>query len=191
MPDDAGAAHGMQATPLVSIESLVHAHHAAVYRYAYRLTGTAHDADDFTQQTYLLAQRSLGQLRSAEQGRSWLFAILRNAWLKSLKRRAPQPACDLELDPNEIAERWPTASEIDHERLQQALDELSPEFRVVLLMFFFEDLSYREIAEKLNVPPGTVMSRLARAKQHLRGRIMAAEFKEVARRARAISGQGG
>jgi RNA polymerase sigma-70 factor, ECF subfamily len=60
---------------------------------------------------------------------------------------------------------------IDSERIQQAIGELPAEFRLVLVMFYFEDCSYREIAAELEVPIGTVMSRLARAKQHLRTRL--------------------
>ena len=63
----------------------------------------------------------------------------------------------------------------DSVRLQRALGELSPDFRLVLLMFYFEDCSYREIAEKLDLPIGTVMSRLARAKGHLRAKLFETE----------------
>jgi RNA polymerase sigma-70 factor (ECF subfamily) len=62
--------------------------------------------------------------------------------------------------------------EIDEEKLQQALIELPDEYRIVLVMFYFEGCSYREIAEQLELPPGTVMSRLARAKAHLRKRLL-------------------
>jgi RNA polymerase sigma-70 factor (ECF subfamily) len=64
---------------------------------------------------------------------------------------------------------------VDGERLEQALGELPPEFRAVLVMFYFDDCSYREIAEQLGVPMGTVMSRLARGKQHLRSRLLGDE----------------
>ena len=64
---------------------------------------------------------------------------------------------------------------MDAARLQEALGELPPEFRAVLVMFYFDDCSYREIAEELQVPMGTVMSRLARAKRQLRARLFEAE----------------
>ena len=57
--------------------------------------------------------------------------------------------------------------------MQLALDEMAPEFKIVLVMFYFEELSYKEIAEKLALPLGTVMSRLSRAKGHLRHRLLA------------------
>ena len=141
------------------IARLVVDHHADVYRYAYRLAGSAVDAEDLTQQTFLAAQVNLGQLRSAEAARSWLFAILRNCYLKSRRRRLPVNAASVEIDVNEIPAPT-TASPIDRERLQAALDELPEEHKLVLLMFYFEDCSYREMAAQLDVPLGTVMSRL-------------------------------
>ena len=80
----------------------------------------------------------------------------------------PRAAGDLELDVNSVPETVPREDEIDREKLQKVLDELPPNYRLVLTMFYFEDCSYREIAEQLDLPMGTVMSRLARAKGHLR-----------------------
>src|SRR5579862_4776996 len=81
-----------------SIKSLVDEHLSAVYRYAYRLTGTVQDAEDLTQQVFLLAQQRLGQLREAERARGWLFAILRNSFLKLTQRTQPVPAASLGLN---------------------------------------------------------------------------------------------
>jgi RNA polymerase sigma-70 factor (ECF subfamily) len=71
----------------------------------------------------------------------------------------------------EVAAHAPTLDAIDQQGLAEALAELPDEFRVVVLMFYFEDLSYKEIAEQLELPIGTVMSRLSRAKGHLRRRL--------------------
>ena len=164
----------------LDVARLVAEHHQAIYRYAYRLTGSAADAEDLTQQVFLKAQQRLGQLRSAESVRSWLYTILRNTFLKSCQKRCPVPAANLslnmELIPGRSAEEWV----VDQERLQAALDELPPHYRVVLTMFYYEDCSYREIAERLGSPIGTVMSRLARAKGHLRCRLFELEGHEVA-----------
>ena len=70
-----------------------------------------------------------------------------------------------------VAGDWPDTSPLDQERLQLALDELPDMFRLVLLMFYFEGHSYQEIAQQLELPLGTVMSRLSRAKAHLRKRL--------------------
>jgi RNA polymerase sigma-70 factor (ECF subfamily) len=175
--------------PELDIATLVADHHAAVYRYAFRLSGNGCDAEDFTQQTFLAAQLKLDQLRSAEHARAWLLAILRNAYFKSCRKRTPLAAASVELDMDSIAEEPPPAAEIDQQRLQAALDELTDDFKAVLLLFYFEGCSYREIAEKLELPPGTVMSRLSRAKAQLKSRLFESEL-HAAGRTRAVHVQG-
>jgi RNA polymerase sigma-70 factor (ECF subfamily) len=164
------------------LAQLVAEYHAAVYRYAYRLSGSAADAEDLTQQTFLIAQQKLDQVREADRAGHWLLVVVRNAFLKSCRRRVPMPVGGLEIDIYSVPDRThdtnPADSaasvldEIDVERLQAAIDELPDEFRLPLLMFYFEDASYRDIAEQLDIPPGTVMSRLSRAKSHLRRRLL-------------------
>lgn len=149
------------------LEALVTDHHAALYRYAYRLTGSVHDAEDLTQQTFLVAREKLAQVRAAEHVRGWLCAVLRNGYLKSFRQHVPTPAATLGLNLDGIAEEA-GESLIDSEQLQAALEQVPGDFRLVLLMFYFEQLSYREIATALAIPLGTVMSRLARAKNCLR-----------------------
>jgi RNA polymerase sigma-70 factor (ECF subfamily) len=149
------------------IARMVADHHQALYRYAYRLTGSAADAEDLTQQVFLIAQQKSNQLRQAECVRSWLFTILRNCYLKSQRQRLPLPTAHYDFDINAIPEEV-IESNIDSEQLQAAINALGDEFKLVVLMFYFEHRSYRDIAEALAVPPGTVMSRLARAKAHLR-----------------------
>ena len=162
--------------PALEIATLVADHHAAVYRYAFRLSGDACDAEDLTQQTFLAAQVKLDQLRNADHARAWLLAILRNAYFKTCRKRTPLAAAAVELDMDSIPEEAPAAPEIDQQALQAALDDLNDEFKSVLLLFYFEGCSYREIAEKLTLPPGTVMSRLSRAKAQLRSRLFEAEL---------------
>ena len=155
----------------VDLPALIAAHHAALYRYAYRLSGCAAEAEDLTQQSFLIAQRKLHQLREAERAGAWLFAVLRSCFLKSLRRQRPIPAAALNLEVEEFAGPTPQVDEVDRERLAAALADLPDEFRLVLLMFYFEELSYQEIAKQLEIPIGTVMSRLSRAKGHLRRRL--------------------
>src|ERR1017187_2882277 len=71
----------------LDITQLVAEHHQAVYRYAFRLTGSICDAEDLTQQVFLVAQQKLGQLRTVELARNWLFTMLRNLFLKSHRRK--------------------------------------------------------------------------------------------------------
>ena len=94
-----------------NIQRLIDDHLDAVYRYAYRLTGAVHDAEDLTQQVFLLAQERLDQLREADRARGWLFTILRNSFLKMVQRTQPVPATNvgmnLELVPAEEP-KWPS-----------------------------------------------------------------------------------
>lgn len=152
----------------VDIGKLVAEHHQAVYRYAYRLTGSVEEAEDLTQQVFLIAHEKLGQLRDPASALAWLFAILRRTFQDGRCRRRPLPLGDYELDVESIPAEPVAAADIDREQLQRALDALPEHHRLVVAMFYYEDLSYRQIAEKLAIPVGTVMSRLARAKAQLR-----------------------
>lgn len=159
----------------VEIGQLVAEHHTAVYRYAFRLTGTVCDAEDLTQQTFLAAHVSLGQLHSPENARAWLFTILRHNYHKLKVKRVPLPATPIDLHLENLPDDLPAEMVVDGETLQQAINELPDEFKIVVVMFYFEECSYREIADRLEVPTGTVMSRLARAKARLRARLLEAD----------------
>ncbi len=169
MPDRtapiAGGLGPVTAGPAVALVQLVADYHEALYRYAYRLSGSAPDAEDLTQQVFLVAQQKLDQVRDADCVRGWLFTVLRNCYLKSRRKGLGLPVS--ELDVNTIPQA-PPADLIDSEELQAAIDTLGDEFKLVVLMFYFEHRTYREIADSLEIPLGTVMSRLARAKAHLR-----------------------
>ena len=157
----------------LDIAQLVAEHHQAVYRYAYRLTGSVPDAEDLCQQVFLIAQQKAGQMRNLQSARKWLYVVLRNRFLKEAARWQPALAGSLEINMDHLPAQVPAGAEIDRQRLQAAIGELPLPYRVVLLMYYFEDCAYREIAEQLNLPIGTVMSRLARAKTHLRARLFA------------------
>ncbi len=157
----------------VDLRQLVADHHALVYRYAYRLAGNQADAEDVAQQTFLTAQQNLHQLRQPENPVPWLLAIARSCWIKSRRRRRPVAGSVLEMDLESVPGPLPEGDQIDHEQLQSALDQIGDEFKLVLVMFYFEEKSYKEIAADLEIPIGTVMSRLARAKSHLRRQLAA------------------
>ncbi len=158
--------------PLPSVEALIQEHHAVIFRYAYRLSGSSHDAEDLCQQTFLLAHRKLEQLRDPRAVRGWLFTVLRHAFLRASSKQVPASLADFQIDAADIAESSTDDWEVDGEQLQMALGALGEESRVVLLLFYFEECSYREIAEKLQLPIGTVMSRLSRAKSQLRSQLV-------------------
>jgi RNA polymerase sigma-70 factor (ECF subfamily) len=155
-----------------AVQRLVEEHYVALYRYAYRLSGSSADAEDLTQEAFCKAQLNLGQLREPSRARPWLFSILRNAYLHRVRTERQQPCVALE-SVGDLAEPLPESlPDIDPELLQQALNELPELFRTPIILYYFEDFGYREIAEQMDLPIGTVMSRLARAKAHLRGRLL-------------------
>lgn len=155
----------------VSIDQLVSDHSKPLFGYGYRLTGSVADAEDLTQQTLMIAHQKLDQLRCSKSAKSWLCAILRSCWLKSIRRNKPTPASHFEMDLDEILEQKVDESTVDEILIQQAISELPDDYRLVLLMFYFEELSYQQIAEKLGVKMGTVMSRLSRAKDRVKRRL--------------------
>jgi RNA polymerase sigma-70 factor, ECF subfamily len=175
----------------LDLPRLVADHAAVLYRYAYRLTGSVADAEDLTQQTFLIAHQKLSQLREPAGARGWLFAVLRRAYLKSQRttRRLPLAGSAFEIEsvPDEIVDELI----VDRELLQAAIDELPDPYKLVLMSFYFEDLSYREIAAQFDLPVGTVMSRLSRAKSHLRCRLLEPEGAAVAGRQSSPSRQQG
>ena len=163
----------------LSIEQLVLDHHALIYRYAYRLTGRQQDAEDLTQQTFMVAQQKLAQVRDPSKVKSWLYAVLRSRYLKMSRKPFPIAVANLELEVDEI----PAASDdesIDLDQLQAAINQIPDDFKLVLLAFYFEECSYQEIAARLKVPVGTVMSRLSRGKARLRAILMKAESTQIA-----------
>jgi RNA polymerase sigma-70 factor (ECF subfamily) len=156
----------------VGISQLVDEHYQAVYRYAYRLSGNLADAEDLTQKVFLAAHGNLDSLRNLGNAKSWLFAILRNSFLRENRRRRPRSETDLALNLSQLPLVIPAIAEIDSGGLQDALNQLPEVARLMLVMFYFEECSYREIAEKLELPLGTVMSRLSRAKAVLRSKLL-------------------
>ena len=159
----------------MEISQLVDQHYEPVFRFAYRLSGTSHEAEDISQQAFLDAQRKLDTLRDPDKVRAWLFMIVRNLYRRRIRDRVTRGEFALEVLADPIDQKQDSDKRVeqalDSESLQQVLNELPEEFRSVLLLFYFRELSYREIAEQLDVPIGTVMSRLSRGKKQLRERI--------------------
>ena len=153
------------------IRDLVEAHYDSLYRYAFRLSGSAADAEDLTQDAFGKAIARHAQLRDATKARGWLFRILRNDYLHRVRDDKRRKVVSLDSVGELPAEPPDVPPDIDPAKLQEVLDELDESFRTPLILFYFEDFSYREIAEQMDLPIGTVMSRLARAKGYLRTRL--------------------
>ena len=163
-----------------NIARLVAEHHQAVYRYAYRLAGSVQDAEDLTQHVFLMAQRKMEQLRKMDNARAWLFAILRNGFLRDRQRRRPLLAGDLAVNLDLVPDS-PPKEDVEPDRLQWALNRLPDISRLVVVMFYFEECTYREIADRLDLPIGTVMSRLARARAYLRSFLFEPSYEKQPR----------
>src|SRR5262245_5764437 len=164
------AASGSQRQVLQLVED----HYESLFRYAYRLSGCSSDAEDLTQETFCKAQAQFGQLRDPDRAKPWLFSILRNAYLHRARSERQKKVVSIDLIGDLPEPPSDPLPELDPERLQEALNELPEVFRTPIILYYFEDFSYRDIAEQMELPIGTVMSRLARAKGHLRERLVPA-----------------
>jgi RNA polymerase sigma-70 factor (ECF subfamily) len=151
----------------------------SVYRMALQLTRHPDEASDLVQETYLKALRAAATFEEQGGGiRPWLFKILHNAFYTKVARQQRGPIsvegfhaeASSIPSPDEPTPAWDMASlnwEYVDARLKSAIDRLSPEYREVLLLWGVEGLKYREIAAIVDVPIGTVMSRLHRARNIL------------------------
>ncbi len=153
------------------VRELIDSHYESLYRYAYRLSGAAADAEDLVQETFGKAMTRLHQLRQADHAKQWLFRILRNAYLHRIRDDRKRRSVPLDSVPDVAAAPPDAVPAVDPKDLQAALDDLDETFRTPLILFYFEEFSYRDIAEQLELPIGTVMSRLARGKAYLRSRL--------------------
>lgn len=159
-------------TELSELSGLVERHYAELYRYALRLSGSSADAEDLVQDAFLTLQSKGGQIREATARRAWLYQVVRNAYLQRL--RAPAQAHTQLLSAELLHSLCDPASlqsedlEFDIEALQQALLRIPEEYRAALLLHYGAGLVCREIAVQLQVPLGTVLSRISRGKAALR-----------------------
>ena len=151
-----------------------------LYSYALVLTRNHAEAEDLVQETYVRAIQAMGRLHAGSNMKGWLFTILRNVWFNQLRkwRNGPQMV-EIEVwddVANSIVEPSKDSydlyvSKMEAEQVRAAIQDLPIEFREVILLREYEDLSYLEIASVLDCPVGTVMSRLGRARAKLRAAL--------------------
>lgn len=175
--DESGNVHfGDLALPLI----------ASLYNHACWLAQDAVEAEDLVQETLTKALRAFGSFTPGSNFKAWIFRILRNTFLTSRTAIANARTVFIEdhaealdtADPG-ITPEAALIQLSDRAALERALDQLAPHLREVILLCDLEELKYREIAAILEVPIGTVMSRLARARQSLR-QILATHFGDQA-----------
>lgn len=159
-----------------ALAKLTTRHRRAVYLLALQLLGNPDDAMDATQETLLRFLRALDRFDGSRPVRPWLYAILRNRVRDLRRRRRVRKHDPLEgdedhwrpelVDPDANPHRDATRREL-RERVWQALGDLAPAHREIVVLRDYQDLSYTEIADVLGIPQGTVMSRLHRARKQL------------------------
>jgi RNA polymerase sigma-70 factor, ECF subfamily len=165
----------------------------ALYSYARGLTRNRSEAEDLVQETYVRALRAMGRLRPDSNLKSWLSTIMRNIWFNQLRQQRAAKLVEMDGDDCAIditeTGKDPYAfclSRREQEQVRAAIQQLPLEFREVILLREFEELSYKEIATILDCPAGTVMSRLARARSRLRTLLSPAVLTCDAVRKRAV-----
>lgn len=171
--------------PSEDFTQLVDAHYAPLYRFALSLTKNSSDACDLAQQTFFIWARKGDQLRDAAKAKSWLFTTLYREFLRGRRRSEYVTALE-DLPPGESDPAAPEVDRVtgmDAALVVEALQEVDEVYRVPLTLFYLQDLAYKEIAEALDVPIGTVMSRLSRGKAQLRAALAR---KETASRGPAV-----
>jgi len=144
-----------------------------LYTYARWLTSDAHEAEDLVQETYLKGLRGFGSFAPGTNFRAWMYRILRNTFLTSRSGLKAQMSIDDEPERFERLSVETTPESLlfarrDLERLRAAIESLPLPFREVLLLVDVEEMSYRDVAETLSIPIGTVTSRVMRARKKVR-----------------------
>lgn len=143
-----------------------------LYRFAYSLAKNPHEASDITQQTFLIYARKAGDLRDPSKIKSWLFTTLYREFLRVRRRSATVASYEPELLEAEAPAVTPdVARSLDGQQAIETLDAVDEVYRLPLTLFYVDDLSYKEIADILNIPIGTVMSRLSRGKSQLKAAL--------------------
>src|SRR6185312_3490801 len=151
-----------------------------LYNFARWLCGDADEARDLVQETFLKSLKGFSSFREGTNFRAWMFRILRNTFLTSrtgLDRRNTQQEDEEGFEESSVSHETPEIALIrqaNTELVQAAIAQLAPAFQEVILLADLEEMKYQEIAEALDIPIGTVMSRLARARKQVREHIVLA-----------------
>ena len=147
----------------VEFESVVARFYGPLYQFAFSLTRTEADACDLTQQTFYVWATKGHQLRDPTKVKTWLFTTLHRAFLESRRRQVRFPHYELDEVPLDLPTLSPASiNQLDSAEVLHALAQVDEIYQAPVSLFYLEDCSYKEIAEILAIPIGTVKSRMAR-----------------------------
>ncbi len=153
-----------------------------LYNMALRYAGNSYDAEDMVQETLFIALKKINTLRDDTKCKSWLFSVLRNVFLKELRIKGRKYKFEFDerddyitalngfADNGDVEKAFD--KKVDELQIQRILDKLPEKYKSPILLYFMEELSYQEISEYLDIPIGTVMSRLSRAKIFLKKEML-------------------
>ncbi len=164
----------------LNFEELVNRYYRDLYRFGFSLTRSEADAADLTQQTFYIWASKGHQLREAGNAKRWLLTTLHREFLQQRRRQQRFTEEPLE-DAKEQVYNISDISRTDLQTMLDCLNEIHENYRAALVLYYLEDLPYKEIAEVLEIPVGTVQSRIARGKSQL-GRLLNGGGKRQERR---------
>jgi len=157
-----------KSAPELSFKGLVSEHYRSMYRFALSLTRSESEAGDLVQETFYVWATKGSQLRDTSKAKTWLFTTLHREFLKTRRKQVRFP--EQELD--QVIEELPVVdplllAEMDAKIVMDALQQVDERYRAPISLFYLEEHSYKETAEILDIPVGTVQSRISRGKAQL------------------------
>lgn len=173
----------------VEFEGLVTRYYRALYQFAFSLTRKEAEASDLTQETFYIWAKKGHQLRDTSKVKTWLFTTLHREFLKKRRRADRFPDVELEQAGDDMPVVSPSiVSQLDGATVVQALGRIEELYQAPVALFYLEEHSYKEIAEILGVPIGTVQSRIARGKAQLQKLLLDSASNSTARTQKANRG---
>jgi RNA polymerase sigma-70 factor, ECF subfamily len=160
----------------LDLERIVSELYSPLYRFAFSLTRNESQAADLTQETFLILAKHQADVRDVSRIRSWLFTTLRREFSRGLRSQSAHPEIELKAEHHgQLVADPQVLPSSDATTVLEGLAQVDESYRIVLELFYLADLSYKEIAAILELPMGTVMSRLSRGKKQLRTLLIKTE----------------
>lgn len=157
----------------LNFKALVDEYYTPLYRFGYSLAKNEHEAGDLVQQTFAIYAEKGSSVRDPSKIKSWLFTTLYREYLRQRRKSQNMPSHDPEIIEAEAPAVDPgVARSLDGNSAIAALGKIDETYRAPLTLFYIKDLSYKEIAKILDIPIGTVMSRLSRGKTQLKKALL-------------------